>query len=165
MRRLREVGLEFLDDAPTLIKLSAPLAASPTEVFAAVSGDPESWGRWFPGFREGSYLSPPPHGVGSRRRLRVRGAGTYVETILAWDEPYRWAFRVDECSAPLWRALAEEWRVEAAPAGSVLHWTFAAEPTPMFAPVLRLSRRRMARMFEKEIRALDAVLSASSGHR
>jgi hypothetical protein len=42
----------------------------------------------------------------------VRAFGVrYRETILAWDEDERFAFHVDETSAPMFKAFAEEYRL------------------------------------------------------
>ena len=47
----------------------------------------------------------------------MRGT-TYRETIIGWDPPGLWAYRVDESSLPLAHALVEEWTILDDPAGS-----------------------------------------------
>ena len=59
----------------------------------------------------GAYVTDPPHRVGSIREVHMSGT-TFRETILAWDEPSRWAYRVDESSAPAGHALVEDWVLE-----------------------------------------------------
>lgn len=60
----------------------------------------------------------------------------YVETILACDLPKRWAFRVDEASLPMGRALAEDYHLEGEGANTTLTWVFAIEPRGWLRPFL-----------------------------
>lgn len=158
--QLRQVGLDFLDAAPKVLRHTGRVSAPPGDVFASVSGDPASWRDWFPGVRDGAYDSPPPHGVGSVRRVSVLGAGTYQETILAWDEPTRWAFRVDATSLPLARALVEEWTLSPTGAGTQVTWTFAVDPAPAFGLGLRL--RPLDLIFSRAVRNLERRLSTAT---
>ena len=73
-----------------------------------------------------------PHGVGARRTVRVTGV-KFEETILAWDEGARWAFRVDSAQAPVFDAFVEDYHF--APDGSdatLLRWTIAYKPRLAF---------------------------------
>ncbi|HKF92535.1 MAG TPA: SRPBCC family protein, partial [Acidimicrobiia bacterium] len=105
--RLRTVDLDFLEKAPHRFVFEATVPASQEIVFAAISDDPSTW-TWWPGHEGGAYETPAPHGVGSRREMHM-GESQYRETILAWDEPTRWAYRVDESADSLIDALVEEW--------------------------------------------------------
>jgi hypothetical protein len=125
MQPLKTVELDFLDHAPVRLEFEAPVAASVEDVFAAICADPSTWS-WFPGMDEGRYESESPHGVGSRRFVRM-GEWEYRETILAWDPPHRWAYRVDESSGPPFAALLEDWRVVPDGAHARVQWTFAVD--------------------------------------
>ncbi len=48
-----------------------------------------------------------------------------TETILAWDEPSRFAFAIEAATMPGISALAEDYRVADEPGGSSLTWTMA----------------------------------------
>jgi hypothetical protein len=97
-------------------------------VFAAVAADPAGWGRWFPGFsHDGHWDTPPPYGVGSVRSVRSLGV-RFTETVLAWDENERWAFRVDTASLPVAKAFAEDYHFSDDGAGTMLSWTVAMMP-------------------------------------
>ncbi len=88
------VDLDFLNAAPARLDVTVHVGRPPSEVFAALAHNPAAWGEFFPGFdRTGRYHTPVPHGVDSRRTARFAGA-RFEETILAWDEGARWAFRV-----------------------------------------------------------------------
>jgi hypothetical protein len=123
---LRGEDLDFLQKAPHRLDCAFDVHAPVDVAFAAISASPETWS-WFPGLTSGGYREPEPRGVGSHRWVEVAGV-RYDETILAWDVPGRWAYRVDECSAELFLALLEDWRLEPRDGGSVLRWTFAFEP-------------------------------------
>lgn len=154
---LRPVELDFLDDAPHRFDYHEPIAAPPAAVFAAISADPSTWG-WFPGVDEGSYEGDSTPGVGTRRWVRVGGV-KYRETMLAWDEPTRWTYRVDETSAPVFAALVEDWVVEPAAAGTtVLRWTFAFDPLPETAELMTGARDLIGSAFHEAARGLDAHL-------
>jgi hypothetical protein len=160
MPALREEGLEFLKSAPIILDFAEHVRAPQAEVWAAIGGDPSTWVAWFPGLREGAFTSPPPHGVGTKRQVSVRGVGQYKETIVAWDEGSRMAYRVDRTSLPIARALLEDWVLEPHGDTTTVHWTFAIDPTPVFRVSLRLSPKTIGRVFSKAMRNLDARLAS-----
>ncbi len=135
---LEPVGLDFLETAPVRFDYAADLPVGSDRVFAAISADPRSW-TWFPGLTEARYTSAAPHGVGTRRAVVMEGV-TYRETILAWDEPHRWAYRVDESSDDTFTALVEDWLIEDRGDGSVLRWMFAVAPRPDLTELLSGAR-------------------------
>jgi hypothetical protein len=125
MQPLKPVELDFIDTAPVRLVFDEPVAAPVEDVFAAISADPSTWS-WFPGMDEARYESDAPHGVGSRRYVRM-GEWAYRETILAWDPPTTWTYRVDESSGPPFAALAEEWKIVPDGANARVQWTFAVD--------------------------------------
>jgi hypothetical protein len=106
------VDLDFLNTAPIRLGAAVNVGRPPSEVFAAFAHDPANWGEFFPGFdTTGSYHGSGPHGVGSRCTKRVTGIKV-DETVLAWDEGARFAFRVDGTTAPAFHAWDEDYRFE-----------------------------------------------------
>lgn len=156
MTQLRAVGLDFLETASHTFEYEAPLAAPPAAVFAAISADPATW-KWFPGIEAGEYEGDDAPGLGSRRWVRIGGV-KYRETILAWDEPRRWTYRVDETSAAVFGALLEDWVIEPAGDGSTLRWTFAFEPLPETADLFAGARDLIGTTFHDAAKGLDATL-------
>jgi hypothetical protein len=152
------VDLGFFHTAPCKFVNTELVRRPPDRIFAAIAEDAPGWGDWNPGFsKTGRYLSPPPHGPGSQRVVRMSGI-TYDETILAWNPPERWAFRVDKAAAPIAHALAEDYRITPVDGGSIVQWTFAADPrsalrvaTPLLAPTLTALFRRAMSNLEKKI--------------
>lgn len=153
---LRAVGLEFARTAPHRFQYREPIAASPASVFAAISAHPSTW-TWFAGVEDGTYEGPGPTGVGTRRSVRIGGV-KYRETILAWDEPRRWAYRVDETSSPLFEALMEDWVIEPDGDTTTLAWTFAFEPLPDTEAMFLGARELIGTTFHDAAVALDATL-------
>lgn len=148
------VGLEFFEQAPQRFTTTEVIPRAASVVFAALTDDPSTW-TWFPGFSDrGRWLTAGPHGQGSRRQVRMAGV-TYDETILAWDEPVRFAFRIDRASVGIARALAEDYRLEAnSEQSTAVTWTFAIDARrllrlgmPTMPSVLpRVFRRAMANL-------------------
>ena len=134
LHQLRTVELDFLATAPVRFTYEVELPASVEVVFAAISADPSTW-TWFPGLTDGRYEGDAPHGVGARRAISREGSA-YRETMLAWEAPNRWAYRVDESSETTFEALAEDWVMEPRGDQSVLRWTFAVDPQPELAVLI-----------------------------
>jgi len=158
LHQLTPVELDFLDVAPYRFEFEEPVAAPPARVWAAISADPSTW-TWFPGIEEGAYEpAAGAPGVGTRRWVRIGGV-KYRETMLAWDEPHRWAYRVDETSAPLFVALLEDWRIEPGPGETtVMRWTFAFEPRSETAEMFAGASELIGSTFGDAMRGLDARL-------
>jgi hypothetical protein len=146
LHRLAPVGLDFLANAPVRFDFVTSLPAPAATVFAAISADPSTW-TWFPGLADARYESAPPFGVGTVRSVVMNGVA-YRETLLAWDEPVRWAYRVDESTDGTFRALAEDWVVVPDGHDSTLTWTFAVDPVPELAEIVRGARDVIGGVFQ-----------------
>lgn len=143
------MGPEFFGAAPHRFRHAAVVHRPPERLFAALAGDPAGWGDWFPGFdHSGRWLTPDPPGPGSRRAVRMAGI-SYEETILAYDPPSRFAFRLDRASVPMAYALAEDYRISGDAAGSTLEWTFAVDPRPLMRPALPLLDPVLGRLLRR----------------
>jgi hypothetical protein len=70
------------------------------------------------------------------------------------------AYRVEQTSMPIARALIEDWVLEPNGDTTTVHWTFAIEPTPVFRVSLRLSPKTIGRVFIKAMRNLDKRLAS-----
>lgn len=100
------VELEFLNNAPIRLCAAVKVGRPPSEVFAAFAHDPANW-----------------------RFIGVK----FEETILAWDEGARWAFRVDRAQAPAFDAFVEDYHFEPDSSdATLLRWTIAHKPRLAF---------------------------------
>ncbi|MFE5807510.1 MULTISPECIES: SRPBCC family protein [unclassified Streptomyces] len=154
-RRLRPVGLDFIDDAPVRLVFAADTAAPPEDVYQALAEEVEGWPGWF----RAVVLARPTHG-GAGREIKLMGGVRFQETIMAADPEQRYAYRVDTTNAPGVSALLEEWRLTPAGAGTHVRWTFAADgPTP-FRLGLAAARPGLGHSFRTAVRTLDRRLTA-----
>jgi hypothetical protein len=155
---VRKEDLAFIDRAPKKWTFEEEVHAPQDAVFAAISADPSTW-TWFPRLSSGSYEGDGPHGVGSKRQVKMSGV-TYKETMLVWEPPSRWAYRVDESSVPLANALVEDWVVEARGEDrAVVRWTFAIDPRTLFKAGMSAAPAVMGRLFKKAMANLSEELS------
>jgi uncharacterized protein YndB with AHSA1/START domain len=84
------------------VRNSVTIERSIEDVFAVLT-DVEKTGRWFPGDVEEHWITPPPHGVGSRRRAVVTIFGRRTENeaeAIEYDPPRRAAMRGLSPNAP-----------------------------------------------------------------
>lgn len=153
-RRLRPVGLDFIEVAPTRLVFTARTTAAPENVYRALAEEVEGWPSWF----RAVTLARPTHG-GAGREVKLAGGVRFQETIMAADPERRYAYRVDETNAPGIRALLEEWRLAPSGSGTHVRWTFAADgPAPVrFA--LTAARPGLGHSFRSAVRALDLRLA------
>jgi carbon monoxide dehydrogenase subunit G len=149
---LRRESLGFLERAPVVHVAEAAIAAPRRAVFDALA-DPQGWARWFPGVRRASYTTSPPFGVGTIREADVRGT-RWVEEMIEWQAPTRWAWTVLRSSVPFARAQVELFELMESAGGTRVRWSLALEPrllARLTAPLaarttLRLLRQAMANL-------------------
>jgi len=149
---VRKESLGFLARAPVVHVAEAVIAAPQHAVFGAIA-EPRGWADWFPGVREASYTTPPPFGVGTIREADVGGT-RWVEEVIEWEEPTRWAWTVLRASVPFAQAQIELFECTKVADGTLVRWTLALEPrllarlaAPLAGPMARrLLRQAMANL-------------------
>jgi len=153
---LRKEDLAFLERAPLVHVSTADIDAPRAAVFAAVV-DPRSWKLWFPQVRDACYASDPPYGVGTIRHAHVGGT-RWIEELIAWDEPTRWAYTVIRSSVPLARAQVESFDLADAGTGTRVRWTLALEPRLLARLGAPLMPRVVSRLFQQAMDNLATYL-------
>ena len=156
--RLRPEDLSFVERAPVVVRAETTVAASPAAVWPAFADAP-AWVQWFAGMQDAHYTSAAPHRVGSTRSVRVQGLAA-DETILAFDEGARFAFRVDAANLPLLAALVEVVTLEAAGGATRVVYRQALEAKPWLRPLLPLLRRQMQRGLQRGLDGLAPWVAA-----
>ncbi|MFE7167950.1 SRPBCC family protein [Streptomyces sp. NPDC057616] len=154
-RRLRPVGIDFVETAPVRLVFTRDVAAPPEAVFRALAEDVPGWAQWFTAVTQARPLDD-----GARREVRLKGGTRFEETVLAAKEAELYAYRVDETNAPGMRALAEEWRLTPAGTGTRVRWTFAADGPAPFRLVLKAARAGLGRSFRGAMAGLDRHIAA-----
>ncbi|GAA5205671.1 SRPBCC family protein [Streptomyces thinghirensis] len=153
-RRLRPVGLDFVETAPVRLVFAREISAAPDVVFRALAEDVPGWTAWF-----SAVTFARPIGGGAGRDIRLKGGTRFVETVLAAEPPEVYAYRVDVTNAPGARAMVEEWRLAPAGTGTRVRWTFAADGTAPFRFVLNRARPGLGRAFRDAVTSLDRRLT------
>jgi carbon monoxide dehydrogenase subunit G len=157
---MRHEDLGFIARAPTVRVAEATVRSEPSAVFAALA-DATAWPSWFPGVRAAWYATPPPHGVGTIREANVSGTH-WVERMIAWEEPSRWAWTVIAASVQFAVAQVESFELQPASGGTRVGWTIALEPRLLARLGQPFLRRTTASLFARAMRNLDAHLGASA---
>jgi hypothetical protein len=128
MAEFQQVEISDIDQAPVLVRLDRPIGAPRQAVWDLLALDPSRWADFVPGFsRKSHWTKQTPDGVGSVRRVTAGGL-TIDEEILVHEVGSRWGFRVASAPLPLAKALVEDYLLEDAPGGCILHWTVGVWP-------------------------------------
>ncbi|MEV7976543.1 SRPBCC family protein [Streptomyces sp. NPDC086519] len=153
-RRLRPVGLDFVESAPVRLVFAHEMSAPPERVFHALNDDVPGWAEWFAAVTHAESVDD-----GTGREIRLKGGGRFRETIIAAKEAEVYAYRVDLTNAPGAHAIAEEWRLVPSGGGTRVQWTFAVDGTAPFRLVVRMARAGLGRAFRSAVAELDRRLT------
>ena len=140
------VDLDFIDTAPFRFTNSVDLAITPEQVFEVLA-DATSWPHWAKVITNVTWTSPEPRGVGTTRKVEMRGGIVGDEEYLAWEPYSHMAFRFNECSTRAVKAFAEDYRIEPLPGGCRLTWTVAQEAAGPSRWVMAMARPVMNTVF------------------
>ncbi|MCB5166713.1 SRPBCC family protein [Streptomyces bambusae] len=155
-RRLRPVGLDFVESAPVRLVFATVAHAPPETVYRSLAEEVAGWPSWF----RAVTLARPTHG-GAGREIGLIGGVRFRETVMAADPEQRYAYRVDETNVPGVQALLEDWRLYPAGRGTRVQWTFAAAGPTVFRLALRAARPGLDRSFRTAVRTLDRRLTGT----
>lgn len=151
--QMRRVEIDFLETAPRRYVVECVVDLPRADLWKAIV-DPLTWPEWFPGVRSAAYLGDPPHGVGS---VRVADVGGFLmeETMLAWEEGRRWAYRIDRSTAPLAKAQLECIDLEDCGSGTRVRWTLATHPGILLRLTAPIFRGTVQRLLTRAMRNLE----------
>jgi uncharacterized protein YndB with AHSA1/START domain len=138
--------LSFVESAPVRIEASRVIDA-PRHAVWDVLCDHRSWPEWFgPSLVRCEPTSAEESGVGSTRKVVLRGGVEVHERFIAWDEPELWSFTGASMKPGAFTSLVE--RVVLAPLGEEhcrVTYTMALSPAwwlKPLVPVLKAGVRR-----------------------
>ncbi|MFJ4557152.1 SRPBCC family protein [Streptomyces massasporeus] len=152
-RRLRPVGLDFVEAAPVRHVFVREVAAPVEAVYGALEDVP-GWAEWFPQVSAARAVD-----AGAGRDITLTGGVRFRESVIAATAPEVYAYRIDVTNLPGARAMVEEWRLAPAGTGTRLRWTFATDGTAAYRLALRVARGGQARAFRDAVRALERRLA------
>jgi hypothetical protein len=141
--QLRREDVGFIDRAPIRVHASLVMGSAPDQVWPFVA-DASAWTSWFDGMTEAAYISDPPHGVGSRRQVVVKGLRV-TEDIVEFDEPHRFAFVVIEANRPGMVAMVELVTLDATANGTTVTYQQAIELAWWLRPLAPVVRKALTR--------------------
>ena len=155
----RPVEAEFLNHAPVVHRIES-VTRLPRQAVWDAFADPTGWKHWFPFTENAIYEGGTPYGIGTIRKSWV-GGERFEETMLIWDEPRRWGYRIDRATQALAGAQIELTEFETAPEGTRVIWTLACEPLPglSFLSGDADFPAFLKDMLDKALRALEAHLA------
>jgi uncharacterized protein YndB with AHSA1/START domain len=160
---LRPVTPEYLDAAPVRLVAAARLAAPPEALFRALTEDCSTWPLWFPEVTRAGYTGPPPYGPGAGRAVRLRGGAHFVESVLLWERPHRFVYRVEQVNFPGAHAWLEEWRLDPAGPGTDARYTLAFDVSRPLEWAARALRPVVVRSLQRALHGLDAFAARGEG--
>jgi hypothetical protein len=119
----------FFASAPMLLRAGFEVPKPAAEVWADITAEDAL--HWCRILQQVTWTSPRPFGVGTTREVKaLQGASLYRERYFRWEEGHRHSFYVVETTAPLFKALAEDYLVEPRGADACrFTWTIAVKPT------------------------------------
>ncbi len=157
---MRRVELDFIDTADKTCVMEVEVSATRQQVWVAIT-DPCTWKHWFPGVISASYGGEtPPYGVGIFREASVTG-GKFEETILAWDEGERLAYRIDRATVPIAHAQVESTELEDTPRGTRVRWVLATDRRLLLWLATPILQWHLDRLWKKAMTNLEGYLSHS----
>jgi ribosome-associated toxin RatA of RatAB toxin-antitoxin module len=132
---------------PTL-SAAVDIPVQPNQLFEILE-DAEAWPRWLTAITKVVWTSPDPKGVGTTRTVEIGHAFVANEEFICWETNQRMAFRFAGCSRPIFRAFAEDYRIESADGGCRLTWSVLIRPrgipeslVKVMGPLLAMALRR-----------------------
>ena len=154
---LESTDLNFPAKAPFHFITEAEIPASPEDVFDALASS--SWTEWFPDFQSVEWLTPPPHGVGSRREVHLKTLAAR-ETFLAFERGKRYSFSIDKVTLPLVDAMMEDIQLESLDQGkkTYLKYHVHYKPKTLMRPIHPLARMIFGRMFKQATQGLKEYM-------
>ncbi len=160
MRELRPQGLDFLEHPPEHMSFEGTMHCSADELFAVLAAT-EKLPLWLDDFVSARWLTDEPHGVGSRREVRLKTL-TVRERFVSWQPGERIAFTMEAISLPIVNAVGEDMRITRLDDRSArLSWRVAYDPVLLARLVHPLIRWNFGRLFARSLANLERITRAT----
>jgi len=158
--QLDRSDLSFVVDAPWRFDVVAAVRASPEEAFDAFA-EPAQMERFIVGYRRCAWHEPP--GLGARRQLELVGL-SFRERIVAFEPGARFAFAIDEMTAPLASKMLEDIQFDPMADGRTrVVWSVCYAPRAALTLVHPLARMGFERGYRRTLERLAGHLASTSG--
>ncbi len=155
MPKCEPVGIDFIERARVVAKVSVNLKASPAQVWQVLN-DTERWPEWFDGMKTARVTSTTWDRIGSTRQVKV-GPLTVDEKMIAWEPERQWGFYVTDLNAIGWVAkrMLEVVDIEPAGTGSLVTYTGAVDPVPWLRPFGSLLKKQFTTAWQTGLPNID----------
>jgi hypothetical protein len=141
-----KVDVAELDRPTVTVDIEIPIRAD--QLFEILE-DGDAWPKWLTALDKVTWTSPDPKRIGTTRSIDIGGNFTADEKFIAWETDRRMAFYFTGCSRPMFRAFAEDYRVEPVAGGCRLTWSVLVRPRgipewslKVVGPLLAVALRR-----------------------
>ena len=158
MPKLLPADIEFAEGAPHTASVSVEVHAPPERVWGLLV-DHGSWPTWFEGVTSCVATSDPAEGVGSTRRIAVKGLRA-DEQFIAWEPNRLWGFCSIATNLPLARRWVELVAIEPRSEGSRIVYSTGFEPTLWTRWITRPLLRQIQGTWERSFRRIDDYIEA-----
>ncbi|MGK0225901.1 MAG: carbon monoxide dehydrogenase subunit G [Thermoproteota archaeon] len=160
MPKCEPVGLDFIDRARVVAKVSVSLKASPAQVWQVLN-DTDRWPEWFDGMKTARVTSAEWDGIGSTRQVKV-GPLTIDEKMVAWEPEQQWGFSVTDLNVIGWVAkrMLEVVDIEPAGTGSLVTYTGAVDPVLWLRPTSSLLKKQFTAAWQTSLPNIDNQIAS-----
>mgnify|MGYP006105797463 FL=1 len=160
MPKCEPVGLDFIDRARVVAKVSVSLKASPAQVWQVLN-DTDRWPEWFDGMKTARVTSAEWDGIGSTRQVKV-GPLTIDEKMVAWEPEQQWGFSVTDSNVIGWVAkrMLEVVDNEPAGTGSLVTYTGAVDPVLWLRPTSSLLKKKFTAAWQTSLPNIDNQIAS-----
>ncbi|MDZ7673884.1 MAG: SRPBCC family protein [Acidimicrobiales bacterium] len=138
MKPMTHRNLDWIEQAPVKVTEERRIGVPVENVWRAIA-DHEGWADWFGAITRIERIGSG-EGVGSGRRVFLKGGVKAEEEFLAWEPDARFAFVLTSSSMPGMRSMVEDVQLLPEGAGAtIVRYTQAVEPAApkIMGPVLR----------------------------
>jgi Polyketide cyclase / dehydrase and lipid transport len=145
--KCRPVDEAFFETAPMRLHAGFEIPRPAADVWGDLTRD--SALHWCRILQDVRWTSPRPFGVGTTREVKALGGTNLLrEHYFLWEEGRRHCFYVTETTAPIIKALAEDYTVEPRGADACrFTWTICVEPSAIGRPGGRVNRAILKTLF------------------
>jgi hypothetical protein len=160
MKTLAPMDVEFLANPPESMEFEGTIDRSADDVFDILA-DPSKLGLWLKDLKSARWLTEPPHGEGSKRRVTLKLI-TVEERFVVWERGKRFAFVMDATSLPIVEAMGEDMRIDSrGETRCHVTWRVAYAPTSIGRVVRPVARFVFSKLFHDSLVSLKALAERS----
>ncbi len=156
---MKAIDESFFRSANLIASASMEANCPPERLMETLAGD-VVWTQWAPPLKKVEWMTPAPHGQGSKRTVTLAGGQMVKENFFIWKPNQQVAFYVEEGTIPGIEAFAENYTISVHNNGQSTHltWTVAIQVTGIGALFIPVSRFFMNFFFKRWLQNYKRIL-------